>query len=133
MGQITDQRELLRLADDWISAELRGDVAALAEALADDFVGVGPRGFTLNREQWLARHRSGDLRYQRLDWDDVSARHYGDAAILVGHVSQQVDYRGTPMQGHLRTTLVFVQQAGRWRLASLQFSPMDLNARGGIA
>jgi len=48
MRDQTQQPE--RLAEYWASAELRSDVASLGEILAEDFVGVDPRGFTLTRE-----------------------------------------------------------------------------------
>jgi hypothetical protein len=49
--------ELSDLANDWVAAELDGDTTSLKEILADDFVGVGPRGFSLTsqgeRSTWL--------------------------------------------------------------------------------
>ena len=49
-------------------------------------------------------------------------RVYNDAAILIGRQVQKAAYRGNPIQGQFRITLVFVQQQGLWRLASLQLS-----------
>lgn len=56
--------ELNTFGQTWANAELRGDGDALNNLLADDFSGVGPLGFLLNKEQWLARFRSGDLKYE---------------------------------------------------------------------
>ncbi len=74
-------KELNKRAEEWAAAELEGDTASLGEILTDDFVGVGPRGFTLGREQWLQRHEIRKLRYDPFGLDEVQMRHYGDAAV----------------------------------------------------
>src|SRR5439155_22876589 len=53
----SDNDQISRFLARWAAAEQRGDVAALDGCLAEDFVGVGPLGFTLARPDWLARHR----------------------------------------------------------------------------
>ncbi len=116
------EQEVLRLADTWASAELRADTAFLERTLAEDFIGIGPLGFMLTKQEWLARHRSGDLKYESFGLDESKVRAYNDAAILTGRQIQSAAYRGNPMPGQFRTTLVFVQQQGQWRLASLQLS-----------
>ena len=116
------EQEVLRLADAWATAELHGDTAFLETLLSDDFIGIGPLGFMLTKQEWLARHRSGDLKYELFTLDEIKVRVYNDAAVLTGRQVQNAAYRGNPIQGQLRTTLVFVQQQGQWRLASLQLS-----------
>jgi ketosteroid isomerase-like protein len=76
-------RQLEELAQEWASAELRGDTALLGSAMTEDYVGVGPRGFTLTREQWLDRHEAGNLRYESFGLDEIQVRTYGDAAVVV--------------------------------------------------
>ena len=118
------EENLEKLAQALTNAERKGDVAFLAHTLADDFVGIGPRGFILTKDEWLARHKSGDLRYESFELDEVKIRVYGDAAVLTGRETTKVKYRGQDQQGQFRTTEVFVKQDGRWRLAGLQLSPI---------
>jgi ketosteroid isomerase-like protein len=122
MNREHTEQEVMRLADAWATAELRGDTTFLESTLADDFIGIGPLGFMLTRQEWLARHQSGDLKYESFNLDEVKVRMYNDAAILTGRQVQNAAYRGNSIQGQFRTTLVFVQQQGQWRLASLQLS-----------
>ena len=78
----------------------------------------------LTKQEWLARHQSGDLKYASFSLDEVKVRVYNDAAILIGRQVQNGTYRGNSIQGQFRTTLVFVQQQGQWRLAGLHLSPI---------
>src|SRR5438552_19029383 len=64
------------LAEEWRKAELRGDVAVLDRILAADFLGIGPRGFVLNKEAWLGRHSSGDFKYLSMEQRDPVLRKY---------------------------------------------------------
>jgi len=115
------EQEVAQLADTWATAELQGDTAFLEQLLADDFVGVGPLGFLLTKQQWLARYQSGDMNYSAHTLDEVRVRAYNEAAIVIGRLTQQATYRGNPMNAQMRTTLVFVHQHGQWQLASLHF------------
>ena len=117
-------QEVRRLADAWIAAELRGDVAFLERALADDFMAVGPLGFTLTKQAWIGRHRSGDMTYSALSLDEVTVRVYGDAAVLIGRQAQDAAYRGASVKAELRVTAVFARQGGDWRLVGIQMSPI---------
>ena len=117
-----------KLAEEWAAAGLRGDTYSLAEILADDFVGVGPRGFTLTKSQWLSRHDTGSLGYEAFGLDEMEVRSYGDAAVMVCRQSAEGVHEGEngrfDISDQFRATLVFVRQGGRWQLAGLQLSPI---------
>jgi ketosteroid isomerase-like protein len=126
---MSDQTQtVMTLGEDWAAAELRGDTSFLGETLADDFVGVGPRGFMLTKDQWLSRHEAGSLRYEAFGLDEVQVRLFGDAAITVCRQSARGVYEDEngrfELDDQFRATLVFVKQEGRWELANLQLSPI---------
>lgn len=107
----------------WAIAEQAADTATLDMLVVPDFQLVGPLGFILDKQQWVHRYRSGDLRTTTLDWAVESVRVYGDAAIAIGTHTQTGDYRGRPTDGTFRSTHVAVRRDGRWQLASIHLSP----------
>jgi ketosteroid isomerase-like protein len=124
-----DQGERLeKVGEEWAAAELRGDTASLGRILADDFIAVGPRGFMLTKEQWLFRHDSGSLTYEAFEWDEVSVRIHGDAALMIGRQTAGALYEDGDVRHEIhdqfRATLIFVEEGGRWLLLGLQLSPI---------
>lgn len=121
MNREQTEQEVAQLAGTWATAELQGDTAFLEKLLADDFVGVGPLGFLLSKQEWLARHRSGEMTYSVHTLDEIKVRSYEEAAIVVGRLTQEATYRSNPMNVQMRTTLIVVRKAGQWHLAGLHF------------
>jgi ketosteroid isomerase-like protein len=117
-------RDLIELTEKWAQAEQSGDVEALRELLTDDFIEVGPVGFMLTKDQWLHRYQSGGLQYTSYTVTDLQPRVYGDAAVVVGVMSQEGTVEGRPVPGQFRATHIFVKQDGGWRAAGWHISPM---------
>jgi ketosteroid isomerase-like protein len=108
----------------WAAAEERGDTEVLAGLATDGFRLVGPLGFVLDRDQWLARYSGGGLVTEKLDWDDVEVRDFGTTAIAIGVHAQVATHQGNPANGRFRATHVLVRDDDRWRLAGIHLSPI---------
>ncbi len=106
----------------WCDAERTRDTAFLDAHLADDFVGVGPVGFTLPKSAWLARHQGDDLRYETFGLDEVSVRRYGPVAVVTARQDAIGAYQGTPTPQVLRNTFVLVDPDAGWRIAQIHMS-----------
>jgi ketosteroid isomerase-like protein len=106
---------------EWAAAERAGDTGTLDALLTDDFVGIGPLGFSLPKAQWLARHRQG-LRYGAFGIDETQVRTYGDVAVVTARETQRGTAFGNPVPEALRATHVLVREGDRWRLAVIQMS-----------
>jgi len=122
----SESQEVKALSRRWAEAELAGDADWLDNLLLDDFVAVGPRGELLTREQWLARHRSGKVRYQQFNWGELHVRVHHDTAIVLGCEQTHAtwDGRATTTSPALRVLQVFVRLDDRWRMAAIQHSPL---------
>ena len=112
-----------RFVEEWASAEQRGDAAFLEGTLTDDFVGVGPLGFVLNKQQWLGRF-AGGLSYESFALEGVDVRLYGEAAVATGRQVQAGGFQGNDVGGEFRATLVLVERDDRWLLAGWHASPI---------
>jgi ketosteroid isomerase-like protein len=118
------QDQIQELGRRWAKAELQGDTETLGKLLDADFVCVGPVGFVINKEQYLAGRRSGDLTQQAFAWEDVQVRVHGEAAVAVGTQVQQTTMQGRDTSGRFRATQVLARKADDWRIASLHLSPI---------
>jgi ketosteroid isomerase-like protein len=117
-------RDILDLVRRWAAAEQHNDPGLLDGLLADDFHGVGPVGFVLTREQWLARFANG-LENRAFAVEDPEVRDYGTAAVVVGVLAQETSFQGGDNSGRFRLTLVAVRPADRWLLANVHIGQLQ--------
>jgi ketosteroid isomerase-like protein len=106
----------------WAAAEQAGDTTTLETQLAGDFTAVGPLGFILTKQAWLARHRHGDLTYQAFSLSEVNARTVGGTAIVTARNNTRGSYQGHPIPEAVRATLILVSDPGTWKLAAIHMS-----------
>jgi ketosteroid isomerase-like protein len=116
--------EVLDLVHRWAAAEQANDAAQLDGVLAHDFVGVGPVGFVLNREQWLGRFANGLVNSAFVVEDPVVHDH-GSAAVVIGVDAQQTSFGGNDNSGRFRVSLTAVKTADQWRVASVHLGPLQ--------
>jgi hypothetical protein len=113
-------RELQRAFDD---AELRAGTDCLHHLLADDFVSIGERGFQLDKRQWIDRH--AEFAYISLETSELDIRHYGHTAIVRCVQHSRATWRSEKMTLAVRLSQVWIELPDGWRLAGIQFSPLD--------
>jgi hypothetical protein len=116
---MNDQFETLLSA--WAESERTGDTHTLDTLLTDDFVGIGPVGFVLDKAAWLARFEQG-LHYDELSLDDISIHPHDGAAIAVAHQHAVGTARGNPTPPDTRISLTIVDDHGVARVAGVQYS-----------
>jgi len=131
---MTAQDGVPDLVQRWAAAETHNDAAALDGLLDGGFAGVGPFGFILTRDQWLARFTNG-LVNRSFTVTDLQVRDYGTTAVGIGVLAQETSWQGSDNSGRFRVTLVAVQadggqadggQAGEgWRLAHVHIGPLQ--------
>ncbi|MFI7124908.1 nuclear transport factor 2 family protein [Nonomuraea sp. NPDC050153] len=126
---MSSQEQVLDLVRRWARAELDGDADAFGDLLGEDFAGIGPVGFKLDKQQWADRHR-GDLKNHHFEILDPRVRLHDDVAIVHGVQEQRTSVRGHEVNDLFRVTLVAVRQGECWVIANLQLSgPLqDLSA-----
>jgi ketosteroid isomerase-like protein len=122
---MTAQDGVLDLVQRWAAAEEGNDEKALDGLLADRFAGVGPFGFILTRDQWLARFANG-LVNRSFTVTDLQVRDYGTAAVGIGVLAQETSWQGGDNSGRFRVTLVAVRAGEGWRLAHVHIGPLQM-------
>ena len=108
----------------WVETERRADTTALLATLTEDFVGVGPRGFMLDKNAWLERYTTGALHHEIFDLDEMRVRLYSDSAIVTGRLVIKSKHQGRAIQGIFRVSLMVVREGEELLLAGLHLSAM---------
>lgn len=108
---------------DKVNAALLGsDWDTLNDLVAEDAVITGPKGFTIDRDEWLGVHQQSGYEQVRLDVTESDVRAYDGAGIRADLVESECAFKGETIKGRFRVMQVWVADAGRPRLAAVQYT-----------
>ena len=111
-----DERALLQLQQDLAKAWVNGDRAVIERIIAPDWKSTGPDGRMTDRPSVLNEVFERRIhRIRRLEIDDVTARVFGDAAVVTGRTHGVGDFDGAAYDVVIRFTDTFVRIGGRWQ------------------
>jgi hypothetical protein len=116
------QDTIRNLQDAFEQAEIHDDRERLRELIDDDFVSIGPRGFSLDKEQWIDRHNQ--FSYKELDTSELDVRVYDGAAIVREVQRNRSRYENKELEFAFRVGHVWTGKDGDWKLVAIQFSPL---------
>ncbi len=92
------------------------DVAAAERLLAPEFVLVTSRAEVQTRDQVIAEVRAGDPKYSRFENHSMSARVYGETAVVQGITSLEGTSGGAAFKVDVRFTDTLIKVNGQWVL-----------------
>ena len=119
-----DEKALNQVLDDYIAALMKNSADEAASFLDAQYVRVGPDGSRLNKDQFIAAIRSGNLKYTSVAADDRMLRKFGnDTAIVTSRVTLKANNSGQDISGTYGATTVLRRVGDRWSQISTHLSP----------
>ncbi|MFL6127008.1 nuclear transport factor 2 family protein [Actinophytocola sp.] len=118
MSQIDD------LEDRRYRAMVDGDTGALGELLSDEVIYTHSNASVDTKTSYLERLRTGDLVYHSLEHTTDSVVSRPGVVIIGGTMSGSIRMHGAAKSLNSRVVSVWVAEAGRWRLAAFQPTPV---------
>ncbi len=125
LAQIHESRhEIEQYEDDWRNAVLNSDTKAMDALLADDYIGITAYGTIEDKDQTLARLRTGGRRISSLTISERKVRFYEKTAVVTCLVDVKgTNTEGTEMSGSYRYTRVYIRnEQGKWKIVSFEAS-----------
>jgi len=110
--------EIVELEARLRAAQLAADVAALDRLIAEDLLFTGPDGSLGTKEQDLAAHASGAVRFREHEPEELRVRRVGaNVALTALRARLMVEVGGVEVRGTYRYTRVWTRDGGgSWRV-----------------
>jgi ketosteroid isomerase-like protein len=102
------------------AALLKADANSLGKLLADDYTAIRNGGILFTKAQEIENLKSGALKYETFDIQDLKIHVYGHTAVTTALVPTKGTINGNPYSNTNRTTRVWVKQNGTWKCVSYQ-------------
>ncbi|MEA3003302.1 MAG: hypothetical protein QOH81_2090 [Sphingomonadales bacterium] len=112
--------QFIRLSEkQWAESVASGDASVVQRILAEDFVGVDPKGRFYRKAQMVEETRSAPKYFLSNHLNDVQVRFYGNMAIAQG--SETWERRtGEPKHGRFVWTDTWLRRNGKWQIVAAE-------------
>ncbi|MEX2126109.1 MAG: nuclear transport factor 2 family protein [Woeseia sp.] len=115
-------RDLAKAVNDYDQATLRGDIAALGDLVAEDYVLVNSDASVQNKQQYLADFNLPGFRIDPYVMEEPVLKVWGNTALTGGllHLSWTQD--GRHQRRLLRIVHIWARYDGHWRMTYTQLT-----------
>ena len=114
------EQQIRTATNDLMAAVLKADTDAMDKILADDYTGVRGDGSVLTKAQEIEKYKSGAIKYETNDVQDLKIRVYGHTAVSTSLSSSKNMRDGQQHIGTTRNIRVWVKQKGTWKCVAHQ-------------
>jgi hypothetical protein len=115
--------EVLKIDDQFNQAVMAKDRDALERILADGLSWIA-RGDRLNKDQMIADVLSENLHFSSLTHDSILVNTFGNTAVVTGHSTSILEYKGKLFNSPRLFTTVYVKTDGQWRMVAHHVSEL---------
>jgi ketosteroid isomerase-like protein len=116
-----DQKETERYILDserqWAESVATGDTSVIERILADDFIGVDPKGHLYTKQKMIDETRSAPKYFVSNNLNDVKVRFYGNTAVAQGSETWE---KRSGERGRFVWTDTWLQRNGRWQIVAAE-------------
>ena len=122
----TAEQEVRQMIEQYRTALMKGDTAALERIWADDYTFINASGAVLTKAERLANQKSGATKLGTIETDpDMKIRLYGgNVAIAISRVTIKGQYSGKATSGLFQSSIVFAKTPTGWQLVCNQITPV---------
>ena len=122
----TAEQEVRTAIEQYRTALMKGDTAALERIWAEDYTFINASGAVLTKAERLANQKSGATKLGTIETDpNMKIRIYGgDVAIAISRVTIKGQYSGKATSGQFQASIVWAKTPSGWQLVCNQITPV---------
>jgi ketosteroid isomerase-like protein len=111
------ERYILDSERQWAESVATGDISAIKRILADDFIGVDPKGRLYAKQQMIDETRNAPKYFVSNRLNDVKVRFYGSTAVVQGSETWE---KHSGERGRFVWTDTWLRRNGRWQIVAAE-------------
>lgn len=118
------QGEVLAVLHEWLDALAKNDLPRIERIMADDYRITVSNGRILDKREDLEPLKSGKVKFDTAEVEDVNVRMFGTAAVVTGVAKFTARVDGKPASFKERFTDVYAKRNGRWQPVASHTTPI---------